>query len=75
MRHFKLQQVFDRVFLAYKCLEMVVPFGFSTGDFVAGIELFHKVVVALREADGASSDFTLALSEVEGYRSLLLSVQ
>jgi hypothetical protein len=54
---------------------MAVPFGFSAGGFIAGIGLNHKVVVGLSETGGASSDFTLTLSEVEGYHSLLLSVQ
>jgi hypothetical protein len=68
-------QSFDRILIVRKHLEMAVPFGFSAGDFIAGIGLLHKVAVALRETGGASSDFTLALSEVEGYHSLLLSVQ
>jgi hypothetical protein len=54
---------------------MVVPFGFSAGDFAAGIHLIHKVVVSLRDSEGASADFTLALSEVEDLVSLLAAGQ
>ena len=36
---------------------MAVPFGFSVGDFIAGINLVIDVYNALRESGGAASDF------------------
>ncbi len=36
---------------------MAVPFGFSIGDFIAGINLVFHVYDALRESGGAASDY------------------
>ena len=36
---------------------MAVPFGFSIGDFIAGISLIVDVYDALRETGGAASDY------------------
>lgn len=54
---------------------MVIPFGFSAGDFAAGMHLVRKVVVAFRETDGASSQYTYTLLELEGLQELLRKVQ
>lgn len=54
---------------------MVVPFGFSVGDFIAGINTLHKVVAALRETDGASPDYCYTLLELEVLESLLRKLQ
>jgi hypothetical protein len=54
---------------------MAVPFGFSAGDFVAGIHLVHKVITALRETDGASSQYNQTISELHGLEGLLRNVQ
>ena len=36
---------------------MAVPFGFSIGDVIAGINLVFDVYNALRETGGATSDY------------------
>jgi hypothetical protein len=36
---------------------VVVPFGFSVGDFIAGIELVQKVGTALKKSSGASAQY------------------
>ncbi|KAH4045249.1 hypothetical protein HBI56_157010 [Parastagonospora nodorum] len=37
---------------------MVVPFGFSVGDFIAGIKLLKSVVYSLSDARGAKADYS-----------------
>lgn len=37
---------------------MAVPFGFSVGDFVAGIKLLKNAFEALSDVKGASADYT-----------------
>jgi len=54
---------------------MAVPFGFSAGDFMAAIHLVHKVNTALRETDGASSQYNQTISELQGLEGLLRGVQ
>jgi hypothetical protein len=54
---------------------MAVPFGFSAGDFIAAIQLVHKVTTALREVDGASSHYNQTISQLQGLEGLLRSVQ
>ncbi|KAH6857418.1 T5orf172 domain-containing protein [Alternaria rosae] len=54
---------------------MAVPFGFSAGDFMAAIHLVHKVNIALRETDGASSQYNQTISELQGLEGLLRGVQ
>lgn len=34
-----------------------MSFGWSASDIVAALQLLHKVVVALKDTDGASSDY------------------
>jgi hypothetical protein len=54
---------------------MAVPFGFSAGDFMAAIHLVHKIITALRDTDGASSQYNQTISELNGLEGLLRSVQ
>ncbi|KAF2791730.1 hypothetical protein K505DRAFT_197096, partial [Melanomma pulvis-pyrius CBS 109.77] len=54
---------------------MTPAFGFSVGDFIAGLSLLHKVVAALREADGAKSQYSHTILELEGLQNLLRTVQ
>ena len=54
---------------------MVVPFGFSFGDFVDGLQLLNTVVAALRETGGASSEFEYTVIELENIDSILCRVQ
>lgn len=54
---------------------MAVPFGFSAGDFMAAIHLVHKISTALRETDGASSQYNQTIGQLQGLEGLLRSVQ
>lgn len=54
---------------------MAVPFGFSAGDFMAAIHLVHKISTALRETDGASSQYNQTIGQLQGLERLLRSVQ
>jgi hypothetical protein len=53
----------------------VVPFGFSFGDFVAAIEVIHKVAHALRRSSGAQSNFNQAVADLETFEIVLRQVQ
>ena len=50
---------------------MAAGFGFSVGDFVAGIELTAKVIRALKESGGASSEYQQILRELESLEIIL----
>ncbi|CAI9629923.1 unnamed protein product [Alternaria burnsii] len=54
---------------------MAVPFGFSAGDFMAAIHLVHEISTALRETDGASSQYNQTIGQLQGLERLLRSVQ
>ena len=54
---------------------MAAPFGFSAGDFVAGLHLLNKAISALRDSDGASSHFRHAILELESISFTLKEVQ
>lgn len=54
---------------------MAVPFGFSAGDFVAAIHLVHKISTALRETEGASSQYNQTTVQLQCLEGLLRSVQ
>lgn len=56
-------------------LEMAVPFGFSFGDFVAGIGLIKDLVGALRDSGGSGEQFRAVLSELETLRTALEAIQ
>lgn len=43
--------------MAARRTAMAIPFGFSIGDFIAGINLVFDVYNALRESGGAASDY------------------
>lgn len=53
----------------------MIPFGFSAGDFAAGLVLLHKVIAALREIDGASSQFSFTIMELEVLQTILRKIQ
>ena len=53
----------------------VVPFGFSVGDFVAGIELIHKAAKALRSTSGATGHYQQTILDLELIESVLRRVQ
>ena len=50
---------------------MAVPFGFSIGDFIAGINLVLDVYNALRESGGAASDYQQQIVWLEQLVSVL----
>ena len=54
---------------------MVVPFGFSIGDFVNGINTAIDVIRACKDAGGASSQYDRVLVEFETYIALLRKLQ
>jgi hypothetical protein len=52
-----------------------VPFGFSFGDFVAAIEVIHKVAQALKRSSGAQSNFHQAIADLETLETVLRQVE
>jgi hypothetical protein len=52
-----------------------VPFGFSFGDFVAAIEVIHKVAQALKRSSGAQSNFQQAVADLETLVAVLRQVE
>lgn len=54
---------------------MAAAFGFSTGDFVAGIRLVGDVIEALKETAGASSAYQALISELYLLQYLLILVR
>ncbi|GAB7329339.1 hypothetical protein MBLNU13_g01135t2 [Cladosporium sp. NU13] len=52
-----------------------VPFGFSVGDFVAGVELVHKAAKALRSVSGATEQYQQTLLDLSLIESVLRRVQ
>jgi hypothetical protein len=52
-----------------------VPFGFSFGDFVAAIEVIHKVTQALKRSSGARSHFHQTVADLESFETVLRSVE
>ncbi|EHY51977.1 uncharacterized protein HMPREF1120_00200 [Exophiala dermatitidis NIH/UT8656] len=54
---------------------MVVPFGFSAGDFASVIGLVVKVGKALRDADGASSEYQHLYVDLQALKRTLETLQ
>ena len=55
---------------------MVVPtFGFSVGDFIAGINIAVDVIKACKDTGGASSQYKRVIVEFEAYLALLRKLQ
>ena len=54
---------------------MTCPFGFSVGDFIAGISLLHTLVSALREHGDAREECGELLHELEALEAALMQVQ
>ena len=55
---------------------MATPgFGFSIGDFIAGIEVAIKIYQAFKETGGAASESNVVLTELRAYISLLQRLQ
>jgi hypothetical protein len=52
-----------------------VPFGFSVGDFVAGVELVHKAAKALRSVSGATEQYQQTLLDLTLIESVLRRFQ
>ena len=54
---------------------MPVAFGFSVGDFIAGIQLVHDVLQALQESTGSSADFIELIRNLHGLEQAFLRVK
>jgi hypothetical protein len=54
---------------------MVVPFGVSVGDFIAGIKLIHDLAEALKARGGSSSDYQDLIRELYLLERALISVK
>jgi len=57
---------------------MIVPFGFSVGDFIAGLGIIRKAIQALQDTGGAKAEYedTIKwLESLEGILHKLLSLQ
>lgn len=55
---------------------MAAPiFGFSVGDFIAGIKIAIDVIKACKDTGGASSQYESVLVEFEAYSALLHRLQ
>lgn len=55
---------------------MATPaFGFSVGDFIAGIKLAIKVYQACKETDKAAAERQFALEEMDAYLFVLQTIQ
>ena len=54
---------------------MVVPFGFSIGDFIDGINVAIDVIKACKDTGGASSQYERVLVEFETYLIVLRKLQ
>ncbi|KAL3455946.1 hypothetical protein BJX64DRAFT_53429 [Aspergillus heterothallicus] len=54
---------------------MAVAFGFSAGDFIAGLELVGTVIDALRESSHAGSSFRALIQELYALETALLNVK
>lgn len=54
---------------------MVIPFGVSVGDFIAGIKLVHDLTDGLKESCSSSSDFRDLVRELHSLERALISVK
>lgn len=54
---------------------MSVGFGFSTGDFIAAVELVSTVVGALRESGDSSTEYQTLISQLYTLETALLRVK
>ena len=54
---------------------MVATFGFSFGDFVAGILLIRDLIDALNESQGASADFRNLMTELYSLENALIAIK
>ena len=50
---------------------MAAGFGFSVGDFIAGIELVAKISKALKDSGGASAEYQQVVQQLESLRLTL----
>ena len=54
---------------------MLPPFGFSVGDFVAGIELIRQLIKALEDTAGSSAEYRGLIKELYSLERALLEVK
>lgn len=50
---------------------MIVPFGFSIGDFITAIEAFKTVCKALKDHEGAATEYQEVSKELDGIRDIV----
>jgi CRISPR/Cas system CMR-associated protein Cmr5 small subunit len=54
---------------------MASAFGFSTGDFIAGINLVKNLIKALNDSRGSSKEYLEVIRELQGLEVTLLLVK
>ena len=54
---------------------MLPPFGFSVGDFVAGIQLIRQLISALEDSAGSSAEYRGLIKELYSLERALLEVK
>lgn len=54
---------------------MLPPFGFSVGDFIAGINLVRDVIKALEDSAGSSLEYRELIRELYGLERALIEVK
>jgi predicted HicB family RNase H-like nuclease len=54
---------------------MAVPFGFSVGDFIAGINLVKDVIKALQDSRGSSKEYLELIAELRSLETALFEVK
>ncbi len=54
---------------------MLPTFGFSVGDFVAGINLVRELIKALEDSAGSSAEYLALIKELYSLERALLEVK
>jgi len=54
---------------------MATGFGFSTGDFIAGINLVQELIKALNDSRGSSKEYLELIAELRSLETALLEVK
>jgi hypothetical protein len=52
-----------------------MPFGFSTGDFIAAVNLVRDPVKALHDSNGSSREYRELIRELHNLETVLLEVK
>jgi hypothetical protein len=54
---------------------MSTPFGFSAGDFIAGINLVRDITKALRDSTGSQREYLELITELRGLELALVQIK